>query len=259
MKPKRDRFVSLTVFRIFVSFFAVTAAAAAYAQAQIPDGTILPVQLNTTISPKSKAGDPVSARIMQDVPLPEGRKIPERSTVVGTISEIGPATTGRGTIVHLRFNVLKVHGSTMPIATGLRAIANMMDVDEAQIPVFGADRGTPRSAWTTVQVGGDVVYRGGGPVKSESGIAGKPVYPDGVLDELTANPDRGCDAGNNRPQALWVFSSAACGTYGYKHLKIEHNGTTAPEGEIVLTSTHGGLKLRSGSGLLLETVPTETP
>jgi hypothetical protein len=259
MNSKRASFVRLLVLKIVVLLLGATMAAAVYAQARIPDGTILPVQLNTTISSKNKAGDPISARITQDVPLPEGQKIPERSTVFGTISGIGPAATGRGITVHLRFNTLKVHGSTMPISTGLRAIANMMDVDQAQVPIFGADRGTPRSAWTTVQVGGDVVYRGGGPVKGESGVAGKPVYPDGVLDELTANPDRGCDAANNRPQALWVFSSNACGTYGFRHLKIGHNGTTAPKGEIVLTSTRDKLKLRSGCGLLLETVAAETP
>ena len=107
--------------------------------------------------------------------------------------------------------------------------------------------------WTTVQIGGDTVYRGGGPVESTLGIMGRPV-PDGVLVRLASNPERGCRGaigGDNALQALWVFSADACGAYSLPNLKIRHAGRTNPFGEIVLESKSGELKIGAGAGLLL--------
>src|SRR5580700_9337894 len=51
-------------------------------------GTILPVRLNATLSSgKAKAGQAITGRIMQDVPLTGGAKIPAGSKVVGHIVE----------------------------------------------------------------------------------------------------------------------------------------------------------------------------
>jgi hypothetical protein len=62
---------------------------------------------------------------------------------------------------------------------------------------------------------------------------------------------RGAVDGNDQPQALWVFSSDACGLYGFPHLKIANTGRTAHTGEIVLESERGEMKIRSGAGMLL--------
>jgi hypothetical protein len=244
--------------RIILVLAAIALGGAASAQMSIPPGTILPVELKKAFSSNSKAGETITARIMQDVPLPEGRKIPIGSTVIGKIVAVEPGPNGQGVSVKMRFDEITTHKATIPVTTSLRAVANMMEVDQAQIPIFGADRGTSRNAWTTVQVGGDAVYRGGGQVKGESGWYGKPVYPDGVEGMVTANPDWGCDAGNNRPQALWVFSSNACGMYGFSHEKIGQHGNKPPLGEIVVTSTKDSFNVRNGSGLLLEVVGNET-
>jgi hypothetical protein len=173
--------------------------------------------------------------------------------VIGHLTSVTSASTGSRARISLRFDTLKISRQRTPIATHLRAIASFVEVEQAQIPPTGPDRGTPEAAWTTVQIGGDTVYRGGGPVEGAFGNVGKPVY-DGVLSRLSPNQDRGCrgpiDA-NDAPQALWVFSSDACGLYGLPHLKIAHAGRTDPKGEIILESTKGKVNVRSGAGLLL--------
>ncbi len=59
---------------LLVSFFALSAGL--LAQERIPAGTILPVRLNGSISSaKSKPGQVITARIMQAVPLAQGREI----------------------------------------------------------------------------------------------------------------------------------------------------------------------------------------
>ena len=108
-------------------------------------------------------------------------------------------------------------------------------------------------AWTTVQIGGDTVYRGGGSAENALGKTGEPV-PDGVLGRLASNPDRGCRGAvgdNNAFQALWVFSADACGAYSLPNLEILHAGRTNPVGEIVLESTKGQVNVQAGAGLLL--------
>jgi hypothetical protein len=57
--------------------------------------------------------------------------------------------------------------------------------------------------------------------------------------------------GNGSLQAMWVFSSDACGVYGIEHLTITHAGRTDPKGTIVLASNVEKLSLRNGDALLL--------
>ena len=226
--------------------------AGSFAQDTIPAGTILPVRLNSSLrSDRTRAGEPIGARVMQDVPLPSGSSIPAGAKVVGQVVSVASAPNRAE--ISLRFDTLKVSHEKIPITTNLRAAASFMDVEEAQIPVMGPDRATPQGAWTTTQIGGDAVYRGGGPVEGAFGRVGTPVY-DGVLDQLNANPDGGCRAAidsNDAPQALWVFSSNACGAYGLPHLKIAHTGRTDPIGEITFKSTKGQAQIHAGAGLLL--------
>jgi hypothetical protein len=58
-------------------------------------------------------------------------------------------------------------------------------------------------------------------------------------------------SGNDQPQALWVFSSDACGLYDFPNLTLTHAGRTNPLGEITLESIKGDVKIPAGSGLLL--------
>ena len=224
----------------------------------VPRGTILPVQLENSISiNEAQRGDAITGRIMQDVPLPTGEKIPARSTVRGAIDSVENDADDPGIKISLRFNQLEDRKETRAITTYLRALASASAVQSAQLPNSGADFGTPAGWADTVQVGGDVRYGDGGAVRNRAKeTVGKGVNG-GVLVHIKANPELGCDGpvnGDDHPQALWVFSSDACGVYGLKGVKITRRGKGTPLGEVVLHFTKGSTKLEAGAGLLLCTV-----
>ncbi|MGA7852106.1 MAG: hypothetical protein WCA15_02200 [Candidatus Acidiferrales bacterium] len=226
-----------------------------YAQDAIPAGTILPVRLESSLSKKSTPGHVVKARIMQDVPLANGSRIPAGATVFGQVVNVASNGTNPDTQITLKFDRVVSSNHTIPVTTDLRAVASIAEVDEAQVPDMGPDRGTPPSAYTTVQVGGnEVVYRGGGNVMDASQVVGEPV-PDGVLGRVRPNLLRGCrgeiDDKEPSQQALWVFASDACGVYGYANLKIVNSGRDNPLGEIVIAAEQGDVNVAGGSGMLL--------
>jgi hypothetical protein len=191
----------------------------------------------------------ISARVEQDVPLPTGSTIHAGAKVIGHVLDV---KRGNGASVSIRFDCVEISKRQIPITTNLRAIASMMAVEDAQIPATGPDRGSPEEVWNTEQIGGDVVYRGGGPVAKGLFTVGEPT-PNGVLVRVSARPGTPCrgDEGNDRLQALWLFSSDACGAYGFTDLEIIHAGRTAPVGVITLTSRHDSINVRAGSGMLL--------
>jgi hypothetical protein len=223
----------------------------------IPDGTILPVRLNSTISStKCKPGQRVTARIMQDVPLPTGASIRAGSKVIGHVVDVRTAASGEPARISLQFDKLISAHQTFPITTDLRAIVGFMGVMDAQTPTTGAGEGDVYRWLTTVQVGGDVVYGEGGLVTSgadSNEVVGKAVYG-GVLSKVIAKEGSKCRGsldGDNRPQALWVFSSDACGTYSLDHISILHAGREDPTGVIVLVSDSRTIKISEGAGMLL--------
>jgi hypothetical protein len=213
-------------------------AAGLFAQAAIPAGTILPVGLNSPLnSQKARIGQVVSGRIMQDVPLESRSRIPEGAKVIGHVVDV---KNGRPTQISVRFDTLVVSRRKIPITTNLRALASMMAIEEAQIPTFGPDRGTSP-------------YRAGGPVSNGLLTVGKPTG-DEVLARPTSEAKTNCHdavSGNDRPQAFWLFSSDACGAYGFNDLEIAHAGRSNPVGIITLASNHGRVNVRAGSGMLL--------
>jgi len=193
---------------------------------------------------------------MQDVPLPGGAKIPEDSQVLGTIVQVAAARSGSPAEISLRFDKLRTAHQSFPITTSLRAVAGFMEILHAQTPTIGPGESDVYRWLTTVQVGGDVVYGDGGIVTKgddSSHVVGKSVGG-GVLGQISAKEGTKCRGplfGNDSPQALWVFSSDACGTYGLAHLEISHAGRSDPVGLIVFRSDAKDLRLPGGTGMLL--------
>ena len=77
---------------------------------------------------------------------------------------------------------------------------------------------------------------------------------DGVLAQPRSKPGSACRGaidGANAVQAMWLFSSDACGVYGFEYLTIQHAGRSEPEGQVTLISNKGEVKLPTASGMLL--------
>ena len=240
--------------RMTIAIAILCTSAMACAQ-EIPPGTALPVVLTSTLDAgKVKAGQPVSGRIEQDVPLASGTKIRAGSRVNGRVLQAGVNADG-SSYIRLRFDQVRAKGRDIPVATSLRALASWWAVENALAPTHTPIRGENENNWTTTQVGGDVVYRGGGHVMHGDEVVGDPAYR-GVLAELVSAPQPGC-ANNSagRRLALWVFASSACGPYGFDDLDIAQAGDTNPVGEIVLRSKTN-VHLQGGSGMLLITEGT---
>jgi hypothetical protein len=232
---------------------AILFAAAMLSAQGIPPGTALPVVLGSTLDArKLQPGQPVSGSIPQDVPLPSGGKIGVRSRIIGRVLQAGVDADG-SSFIRMRWEQVRAKGRDLPLTASLRALASWWEVQGAQAPKHSPVRGETEANWTTEQVGGDVVYRGGGHVMHGDTVVGEPEYR-GVLVELTAMPEAGCpgDSGGRR-LALWVFSSSACGTYGFDGLEIVRTGET---GEILLRS-RTNVYVRGGSGMLLITTGAE--
>jgi hypothetical protein len=236
----------------------VLSAATSFAQNEIPGGTILPIKLNSSLNSKrSKAGQEITGSLAQDIALPSGLKIHAGEKLLGHIMAATRASGGNGARLTLQFETLRTGGRAVLLTTDLRAIASMMEVHDAQLPKSGPDRGTSDAAWVTQQVGGDAVYHGGWTVTNGSDVVGNSLLSGGVLVRIRSHPWTPCsgEIGNNeQPQALWVFASDACGSYGFADLTIAHARRTDPVGQIVLTSEKSDINVRGGSGMLLRVI-----
>ena len=168
-----------------------------------------------------------------------------------------PGSSGSSMVV--KFDALEEEGRTTALTTRLLAVASTASVRDAQLPITANSDTDPVSQWGTRQVGGDVVRRGQGRVGSRDGVSGSWVGGSSVVIKLTPNPKAGCSEGPgyDREQAVWIFSSAACGVYGL-NVKIAGAGTTPPLGEIEITSRRN-VDIGEGSAWLLMVVAEPKP
>ncbi len=235
---------------MIIALLAITPAL--LAQESVSRGTILPVKLTTAVrSDKARPGQIVSARVMQDVPLAGGARIKAGAKVLGHV--VAVTNDANRAKISLRFDMIAIGNRKIPVTTNLRALASMLEIEEAQVPQAGPDRGTSEFDWNTEQIGGEADYHGS-VIAQGLHVVGESVPVNGALVEISAKQGSMCRANlgdNRRLQATWLFASDACGLYGFPNLTLTHAGRTAPVGEIMLTSDKGKVNIRAGSGMLL--------
>jgi hypothetical protein len=217
----------------------------------IPTGTILPVSLNSTLrSDKSWNGATITATVMQDVPLGNGKALRKGSKVTGHV--VDAITPGKGSDeskILFQFDQVRFGNQTLQINATLRAVASRSAVLAATPELT-----SPDYADDQIQIGGDQIsYGEGGPVMVGSQVVGK-YTSQGVLasvDQDSVTPSGGTIDGDARPQAFWLFSVNARGAYGFGDLTILQSGRTEPIGEITLASNRKAVKVDKGSAMLL--------
>ena len=211
----------------------------------LPSGTALPVMLGTTLNAKNdKPGQKIEGKLMQEVVLPSGSVIKKGSRVSGEIVSVQLSR------ITIQFNELEDEHQVVPLNVALRAVAAEENVFQAGTPIDAASTYESSDEYVTKQVGGDVVFRGRGYVASDQGKIGR-WTGNGVWGKLAPGGDCPATDDNRQEQALWIFSTTACGTYGFeKQLTIAHAGRATPVGQITLQSSQDIL-VRGGSGWLL--------
>jgi hypothetical protein len=232
---------------------------------QLPPGTVIPVLLETTLdSLRGKAGQRVVATIGQTISLGE-RVIRVRSKLLGQVTEVS-GDSGRATLA-VRFDRLlpRKSNTPLPLDVLLRAVASPMAVaDSGRTTTDGIGWNNPPAVWTTVQIGGDVVYRGGGPVANSFGeTVGEPVHGglftqwSGVLARVSNPAGSACQnlPLSTSPQSVWIFSASACGVYGLGFHGVSYENLASGE---ILFSAPQRVKIPGGSAFLL-TVAGRTP
>jgi len=236
--------------RNVVSLVVVMISAFAWGQVPVPTGSVLSVRLDSSLnSKKLKVAQTIRATIMQDVP---NSKVHRGAKVFGQVVAVRSATNDHPAELSLRFDSICSSKRISTVNTNLRALASMMDVSDADTPATGPDRGTPWAWATRNLIGGEVAYGQGSEVARGTERVGEDATT-GVLVRVDPNPVGGCRGelgDSSHLQALWVFSSDACGVYGFPNLTIAHAGRNAPLYEITLGSKEN-INVRSGSGMLL--------
>lgn len=239
----------MTCIRILIPLLMVSTC---FAQ-RFPIGTVVPVMLDTKLAAaKDRPGKEIKGRVMQEVLLPDGGRIKKLTRITGHVVSVSAPESAEPIIV-LKFDALLDNGDAIPVRLGVLAVASAASVWEAQSPVGASSNVDPTSQWVTRQVGGDIVKRGLGKVFSANGPSGTWVEGSSVVIRLTPNVFAGCTGGPGYDweQAVWIFSSTACGTYGLRGVTIKSSGQVPPTGEIQLKSTQKNLEIRGGSGWLL--------
>jgi hypothetical protein len=208
----------------------------------IPVGTILPVSLNSTLrSDKSARGATIAATVMQDVHLGKGQTLRAGSKVTGHVVEVVGAGKGSDkSKISFQFDRVQFQNRAVSISTDLRALVSVMEVDAAR-------------SWSSAELGNEQVSYGDVPVMLGSKAVGDSASQ-GALAHLSSDLGPECGSvvsSNSHAQALWLFSTDACGIYGLGDLQIIHSGRTEPVGEVTLTSNAKAVKVSRGSAMLL--------
>ena len=201
------------------------------AQDSIPPGTVLPIQLDNSLSSrKSKPGEALTSRILQTCRLVRGFRSTAERRITGHVLDVSPAAIGVHAKISLVFDAIKLRHSAMPITTNLRALTSPLQVDAAGNPL-GGDRGTPSTAYDDADRRRSDLSRRRAYQLLEN-VVGEPVFwrSPRILARSGGKALRSAIIGNNRPQALWLFFFDACRVYGYPEVEITQAGANGPGG-----------------------------
>ena len=251
----RPQLSLMLVIRLAALLFCCATALSAQ---MLPPGTAIPVVLSSDLNAKRvKPGQKIEGKLAQAIRIPDGGHINKGAHITGHIVST-KSPSGGGSRIVVQFDQLQDEHVSVPLQVGLRAMASSQAVFQAGVPVDVTSDAEPSTEWVTQQVGGDHVFRGRGYMASDNARDG--IWDGaGVWGNLPVI--EGCAGGENKDpmQALWVFSAAACGIYGFENTRLESDGSNLPPyGQIAIISPKN-IDIRGGSGWLLVVNVPEQP
>ena len=231
----------------------------AYSQAKTaapPDGTAIPVSFTHTIDArKEKQGNRITAKTMQLVLYGPAESIAKGSLVLGHVVDVSYTGKDGPSTITIKFDRIVDKHRTVPICASVRAMANSIEAYDATAESTSLDSGSPMG---TTLVGGDHLWLGGKKIyATDHDIVGiRDRF--GIFSRLEpAESNDGTSAacgGIPTLQSVAIFSSRACGLYGFSETQISSAGNTTPRGEIKLESNRYPVEIPSGSAALLQII-----
>ena len=222
----------------------------------LPPGTAIPVEFTRTLDAgKVKPGDPVKAKTMQVVLYGPAESIAKGSLVLGHIVEVSYTGKDGPSTVTIKFDSIVDKHKTLLICASIRAMANSIEANDATAESTSLDSGSPMG---TTLVGGDHLWLGGKKVyATDDDIVGiRDRF--GIFSRLEpAESNDGTSAacgGIPTLQSVAIFSSRACGLYGFSETQMSSAGNTTPRGAIKLESNRYPVEIPSGSAALLQII-----
>lgn len=223
----------------------------------LPVGMAVPILFTHKISAQSsKHGDPVTAKTMQVILNGPVQSIPKGSLVLGHIVDVSYAGKNRNSSLSMMFDRIVDEHTAIPICASARAIVNALEAYQATMEATSLD--ATASLGTTL-VGGDHVRPGDkqvlAPDDDDVGISNR----FGIFSRLEpgaphdASTPESC-TGVATLQSVAIFSSRACGLYGFPGTRMRSAGNGEPPGVIQLQSDRFGVEIAPGSAALLQIV-----
>ena len=166
--------------------------------------------------------------------------------MVGRVVRSQALVSGGGvSVLAVRFERLQTKAGSVPIRVELRALADTLTTQDAEVPVY---LDTKDREGTYHLIGGGVYLEWDKVVDVPGGAGQATVTRDGVFGRMTAETagSQVCRA-TQEMESVWIYSPAACGLYGYRGLRVRESGET-----VVLESRAATVKLEGEGSALLQ-------
>lgn len=226
----------------------------------LPNGTAIPIVFTRTINAgKVKPGDPVTAKTLQVVLYGPTQSISKGSKVIGHVVQANAfVSQDEPSMLEIQFDKIEDKLETVPFRASIRAMANVLEASAATRPTDSPDMDPSRAV---TLVGGDQELPGEKQVYSADGDNVGISNRLGIFSRLepaeSISRFRRIEcAGIPTLQSVAIFSSTACGLYGFPETYISLTGNESLNGTIEFKSNRYTIKIHSGSAALLQVIGT---
>jgi hypothetical protein len=223
---------------------AQTAPGPASATPRIAPGSVIPVQLTKTVdAKKAKTGDPVEARVTQDMKNMKGETLLAKDTkIVGHVIEDQPRTKEqKESHIAIAFDHVIAKSGDSPLPMSIQAIINPSALGGAN----SSGNGNSASSESSPSAPSSGTMAPGGAAGRSPGMgAGTP--------QTAPSPSTGSESANNTQTAANSHQPITGNTQGVVGISDLKLSATANAGQAsVVSSDKNNVKLESGTFMLL--------